>query len=768
MAHRDSPVSEIDFNPGGDGTGSLPDTVPVDSDVSPPCLSPRPVSDGSAGESVTADVLRKMQEKIDQLERQVQERSACGCQQKPSCQSASDERPHNVSVKPPVKRRRRVATVRRQPGRDSPGSSSSDSDEGRLRGYQAGSSDRGRNARRSQDRSPYFERSHSPAGNTQMQVPCSNTSWHTTGQHPGSYGADLPNHLPTINTQAQLVRPRTTRHTPGQHPRSYGAELPNYSQAINTQEQDVRPRTLRCTARQHSRPNGGDSPSDTESNFSANSGNEDPRGWGTGNLGLEQDRYRGDSPRAFQPPTPTRLPSNQLNSRHHNAFQNPNSSLGVQPAFRPPLRRQDRIRYEDECSGDDPEIARYMTGHSQGTNRNQNNSQGRGAARLPPGDNLNGQWINPPSVTRYGGNELHRQSPPPMSDSTTYAVLSRENRGDNSEKPKRKPVWPDKFNGTTSSLQDFLAHFEVVSKINMWTEEEKGSHLCISLKGNAQKVITSLGSDQRENYKALVAALEERFGTEGQDEIFKAQLQSYSKSEKESYQDLADNISKLVSKAYPSASHSTVLDLTKDKFIDAIMDKEVRMRVKLLKPRSVREAVLAAIETDAITATEHQRGGTKRHVRKVNIDSKDDKAQAPSSPKNQRKKFNNRGKGRYGNRNKGNTNQVSSAPGKQNSNNKNLESVMGEMLNTLKAFMGEQQPDKAHSREDNSQQRGRGNRPRVPIQEVECYRCHEKGHYAKSCQADHNTLPKQQQQPAWNNNSAAAQRPQQENDQRLA
>ena len=54
---------------------------------------------------------------------------------------------------------------------------------------------------------------------------------------------------------------------------------------------------------------------------------------------------------------------------------------------------------------------------------------------------------------------------------------------------------------------------DLLAGLNHWTENEKGTHLAISLRGPAATVLTNLPADQRQNYIALSRALEVRFGT---------------------------------------------------------------------------------------------------------------------------------------------------------------------------------------------------------------------------------------------------------------
>ena len=186
------------------------------------------------------------------------------------------------------------------------------------------------------------------------------------------------------------------------------------------------------------------------------------------------------------------------------------------------------------------------------------------------------------------------------------------------DKPKSKDVQPDRYKGD-SGWCEYLVHFEMCAELNNWGEEEKAKHLAINLRGNAQKVLSNLLPEEKRNYKALVKKLEDRFGTEGQSEVYKAKLTIKKKSSKESYQELAENMTDLVMKAYPSASQEMVNSLTLEKFIEAITDHEVKIHVKTAKCANVREAAVRACEIDAIYASEGSQNRPKRLVNEIKV-----------------------------------------------------------------------------------------------------------------------------------------------------
>jgi hypothetical protein len=62
------------------------------------------------------------------------------------------------------------------------------------------------------------------------------------------------------------------------------------------------------------------------------------------------------------------------------------------------------------------------------------------------------------------------------------------------------------------------------SRINKWSENEKGLYLAVALRGQAQGILGDLPIDKQQDYKSLVKALEERFAPCNQTELYRVQL----------------------------------------------------------------------------------------------------------------------------------------------------------------------------------------------------------------------------------------------------
>lgn len=113
--------------------------------------------------------------------------------------------------------------------------------------------------------------------------------------------------------------------------------------------------------------------------------------------------------------------------------------------------------------------------------------------------------------------------------------------------------------------------------MNQWNNEQKGNYLATSLKGSALTVVRNLATETRQDYRALVAVLESRFGAAHQQEFHCTKFKSRLRRREESLQELAEDIEHLTRLAYPLAPEDIKDLLAKEQFIDAIFDGDTRL-----------------------------------------------------------------------------------------------------------------------------------------------------------------------------------------------
>ena len=79
---------------------------------------------------------------------------------------------------------------------------------------------------------------------------------------------------------------------------------------------------------------------------------------------------------------------------------------------------------------------------------------------------------------------------------------------------RRKERVPEAFSEAKVKFKDWLFTFNALSRLNGWTEAEKGAQMTCLLRGNAQQVLQDLSPEDRENYQRVVEALKRRFDPE--------------------------------------------------------------------------------------------------------------------------------------------------------------------------------------------------------------------------------------------------------------
>ena len=172
----------------------------------------------------------------------------------------------------------------------------------------------------------------------------------------------------------------------------------------------------------------------------------------------------------------------------------------------------------------------------------------------------------------------------------------------------RKPhMIPDKYDGEKSWV-DYKNHFEAVSKINGWSGAEKAQFLVASLRGQAQKVLADMPEESRD-YAEVIRVMNLRFGPQQRPELYFAELRAKTRGSNESLRELGQSIRRLTTLAYPDMSMDQRDMLAKTHFADAVGDQDIRMRLFQVKPETLQDAILVALEVEAFRRVEAQRNG---------------------------------------------------------------------------------------------------------------------------------------------------------------
>lgn len=174
---------------------------------------------------------------------------------------------------------------------------------------------------------------------------------------------------------------------------------------------------------------------------------------------------------------------------------------------------------------------------------------------------------------------------------------------DPGSKGTRCNIKPATFDGSHSWL-DYKSHFDACAGLNNWSEKETGLYLAVSLRGAAQGILENVSNEMRQRYDLLVKALEERFAPPNQTELYRAQLKERRQKASETLSELGQAIHRLTCLAYPTAPSEVRETLGKDAFIDALVNSDMRLRIKQSRPGNLNDAIRLAVELDAFFKTE--------------------------------------------------------------------------------------------------------------------------------------------------------------------
>lgn len=284
---------------------------------------------------------------------------------------------------------------------------------------------------------------------------------------------------------------------------------------------------------------------------------------------------------------------------------------------------------------------------------------------------------------------------------------------DTSFKKPSNYIKPATFDGSASWL-DYKSHFEACAALNGWTDREKGLYLAVSLRGNAQGVLGNLAGELGRNYNELVRALEDRFAPANQTELYRVQLRERRQKATETLPELGQTIRRLAHLAYPTAPNDVRETLAKEQFIDALVDADMRLRIKQARPQSLNDAIRLAVELEAFIKSDFGRIEQKSHLRVANGDSsRNDDAD--------------------------NTDELTKCL-------KGLQSSLNELKSEIREL---RKPDDSRRSAQN------GSKQRHLPKTIKCYNCHEEGHISRQCPSKQ----KNRKRPVESNYGPKAPRP---------
>ena len=185
----------------------------------------------------------------------------------------------------------------------------------------------------------------------------------------------------------------------------------------------------------------------------------------------------------------------------------------------------------------------------------------------------------------------------------------------------RKDVKLRSYNGD-GNVEQFLAQFHVTAALAEWPREDWGSRLATALDGRARQVLTVEPLTGKPAFEKLVALLRSRFGPESSPELWRQSLENRKRGEKETLAELSHNILEMASKAYPALELEIRKALAVAPFIRALQDEEQRRHVYAQAPRTMEEAIKAALAFE--NASKIEQRATAQIGRRIRAVTHDD------------------------------------------------------------------------------------------------------------------------------------------------
>ena len=187
---------------------------------------------------------------------------------------------------------------------------------------------------------------------------------------------------------------------------------------------------------------------------------------------------------------------------------------------------------------------------------------------------------------------------------TTYS--SPEVSVQKQERPHQVTVKRTFSGDGTDTWSEFIRYFENVAELNELDSDRKRKVLFTVLRGQAETYAYGLSESARCDWENLTTALDARFGHKAMKECYVAEAKLRRKNGTESFRDFGQAIEDLYRRAYPD-NREHVQESSMKTFMDNCSDTEdFRRAVKRTRPKTLQDAVTAAMQEESIRMTEDQ------------------------------------------------------------------------------------------------------------------------------------------------------------------
>jgi hypothetical protein len=168
----------------------------------------------------------------------------------------------------------------------------------------------------------------------------------------------------------------------------------------------------------------------------------------------------------------------------------------------------------------------------------------------------------------------------------------------------RKHKEPDIYNGESVEWPDYLCHFEQVSMWNAWNDSEKATQLAMSLRGQAQRVLSELTHRELNNYSDLKNALSQRFSPAERETSYRCDFRNRRRRVGESAADYGYVLRRLASRAFPTFPPEMRESLIVEQYVTGLGSQELKRYVQFSHPTTLDRAISLALEFESFEGTQ--------------------------------------------------------------------------------------------------------------------------------------------------------------------
>jgi hypothetical protein len=317
---------------------------------------------------------------------------------------------------------------------------------------------------------------------------------------------------------------------------------------------------------------------------------------------------------------------------------------------------------------------------------------------------------------RRNGRRRHRQGYHSCQRSEVEQTPRRKRSSRSKSASRSHKMKPGRFDGS-QSLETFLAQFRTCASYNGWTEKDKSAFLKCSLSGGPAQLLWDSGDPDSLSFSQLVERLKSRYGSTGQAEKFRVELQSRRRRPGESLSELHADVRRLMALAYPDAYGNSVCEIiARDHFLSALGDRQLELKLREREPPDLDSALRLALRLEAYASSLKSEGEIRS-----------------TSPKQRRERD------RYDDRLARRVSQIEqtlSQPVRQifNAESSEWRRKYDDLVKEYeKLKLLDEQRRVAESTSTNTSKPAAKAKPKAADSEYRCYGCGETGHFRRSC-----------------------------------